>query len=1098
MRHRAATAYAAALLAAARHVAAQQGPHDMYWEDSMAADGVQLCPGGRAWDLGLERCEACPPGKQSRDNSTMPCSFCPQTLMPNSNQSGCVCQPLHFNVWTSSIGSHNELLECTPCASVLVALAQGEEATDNANIGKQPCLPCVDMNSPSCTMGSCECAGGPKGDARLCPGDGYWLEYTKGEIGADFDPGEDMPEDKSDRSSSFEMLECSLPVGGGQSRCLHWSRCLEAADTGPEADDPNEVARAEEAGLDAVYVSDREFEEWKRKNPERAEQPQCGGQTVEAWAPHKAPKLQDSLDLFDGPDYRHDKVVAGGPNCCMPGYTGRICEECVYPMLKIDGHCIPCSEPNYWRMVFGTFTTLIFIFWIMRKSVLPFEDCKGTSTIVIFFVQTVNLIFKDRVPELLENTFNFFELSFYKHTKSSCTWPMGYYMQFFVDLFASPISILGVYFLVLSITYATSHTTELRSYVTQTVESAARVTLVVKTLGKMDTFKVLSTEERHVLARKLSLRWFKAGENILNEGDVPEEEDDKGRVVDQGEFFIITKGEAAVKIRSLHQDDALNHQVRTLEVGDYFGDIALVQDTPRSATVTALDDVECVSLTRHAFLALRETFKENEDFVRLFRAMGGEGRVTSLKDAIKIVKTEDKDDKLQFGANWQEGGAERDSHVKEGDTRVLELSQRKFAVMYKRNRSKDLQKRVHEIEVHINNGSCCGICGRIEQAHAALYDELVGIYHACINPTARRAALLEISIYLYGPLTLQAMQVLFCKNVNDVSYPVREPTIDCSSDLHTKVQYFAGFFIAVVIGGLISTMYIAAGRFYGVLEQDTRKDGLVLAKELCGDRWHSMSREEKRVEIERCGHRLRVQLLGKECFMVSALQMAVKRDCAQWYPQWHLFRRTLLNVAYMSGLARGGKMAFFEIDWRVFVMVVLCLSSTLQYHFRPFRDDEEDRLEMWGLQFMMIMVVTDFGNEYSSQSGGGAYVSLFVAIFLTLVFLGVAINDFITDTRRMKHSKTEWQQIRRWYDHDQLNAENVQKMQHKVQEEEAQRLKDKENKSKFMSPWEPNYHKKVEEYAKYSNPMAEVEEEYKISPKAGDDDDDDDDDNDPE
>jgi hypothetical protein len=218
----------------------------------MAADGVQLCPGGRAWDLGLERCEACPPGKQSRDNSTMPCSFCPQTLMPNSNQSGCVCQPLHFNVWTSSIGSHNELLECTPCASVLVALAQGEEATDNANIGKQPCLPCVDMNSPSCTMGSCECAGGPKGDARLCPGDGYWLEYTKGEIGADFDPGEDMPEDKSNRSSSFEMLECSLPVGGGQSRCLHWSRCLEAADTGPEGDDPNEVATSGIAPVGSV------------------------------------------------------------------------------------------------------------------------------------------------------------------------------------------------------------------------------------------------------------------------------------------------------------------------------------------------------------------------------------------------------------------------------------------------------------------------------------------------------------------------------------------------------------------------------------------------------------------------------------------------------------------------------------------------------------------------------------------------------------------------------------------------------------------------------------------------------------------------------
>ena len=1074
MRHRArggsrvARSCGAALLLAAQ-LAAQQDPDDIWWDDSMGVlRGVHYCPGGQAWSSARASCRACPPGKQSRDNSTMPCSFCPQTLMPNSDQSGCVCQPLHFNVWSSSIGAHNELLECTPCADVRVALAQGDEATDDRDTGKIGCRPCVDMASPNCVQGSCECAGGPKGDARLCPGEGYWLEYRdpeRAEVGATFNAAEDMP---AEPSRAFEMLECSSPVGGNQSRCLHWSRCLAVADTGEEDSDPPEVKRAADAGLPSHYVSDREHSLWKAAQPAGAvEVNKCGGQSIDDWAPHRAAGLMSSLSLFDGAVVRSNRVE-GGPNCCLPGYTGRICEECIYPMLKIDGHCIKCRGPNYFRMFSGTGLTLVFIMWMMRKSVLAFEDCAGTSTIVIFFLQTVNLLFKDRVPELVENFGNTFDLSFFRHTKSSCTLPMGYYMQFFVDLFASPVSMLGVYLGVLTITYATSHSTELRSYVTQTVESAARVTLVVKTLGKMDTFKMLSTEDRHVLARKLSLRWFKAGEDILTEGDVPEQEDDKGHVRDRGEFYIVTKGEAAVKIRSLHHDDKLNHHVRSQEVGSFFGDIALTQDTPRTATVTALENVECMSLTRHAFIELRETFQGNEDFVDLFKAIGGEGRVKSMKEAASRHRLKAEGHSvLEFGQKWHTGGVQSEGHLHEGDTRVVERSVRRFEVMYKRNRDAKAAKHVHEIEVHIKDGSCCGLCGRLEKANAVLYDELIGIYHACINPDARWAALLEISIYLYGPLTLQAMQVLFCKNVNEVSYPVREPTVNCDSTLHRRVQVFAGCFLVAVVGGVVASMYIAAGRFYGVLEEDTRKDGLVLAKTTCGDRWLTMTREEKRVEIERCGHQLRVQLLGKECFMISALQLAVKRDCAQWYPQWHLLRRTLLNFAYMGGLARGGKMSplFWGVDWRVFVMVILCASSTLQYHYRPFRDDAEDRLEMWGLQFIMIMVVTDFGNENSSS--GTASVSLAVAIMLTLVFLGIAINDFVTDSRRTTHSKTEWEQIRHWYDHDELNAETYRAMRSAVEEDDKRKRLEQEK----------------EQQRTYSNPL-ELEE-YAISPGGG-------------
>ena len=237
----------------------QQDPDDTWWEDSM---GSHYCPGGQAWSTTREACVACPEGKQSRHNSTMPCSFCPQTLRPNSNQSGCVCQPLHFNTWERSAGAHNELLQCTPCADVLVALAEGDESDEaRAGVGKVPCLPCADASSSSCSEGvHCECAGGPKGEARLCPVDGFWLEY-RGQLPAPtaaFDTDEEMPTDRQTRAAMFEMLECKVPRVGASTKCLHWSRCLAEADTGQEDDDPPEVQRALDAGISSVYVSDHE------------------------------------------------------------------------------------------------------------------------------------------------------------------------------------------------------------------------------------------------------------------------------------------------------------------------------------------------------------------------------------------------------------------------------------------------------------------------------------------------------------------------------------------------------------------------------------------------------------------------------------------------------------------------------------------------------------------------------------------------------------------------------------------------------------------------------------------------------------------------
>ena len=64
------------------------------------------------------------------------------------------------------------------------------------------------------------------------------------------------------------------------------------------------------------------------------------------------------------------------------------------------------------------------------------------------------------------------------------------------------------------------------------------------------------------------------------------------------EFFVIIDGTASVA-----QD---GDQVNDLGPGDFFGEVALVKDTPRTATVTATSQVRALVITRQNFKRLIE------------------------------------------------------------------------------------------------------------------------------------------------------------------------------------------------------------------------------------------------------------------------------------------------------------------------------------------------------------------------------------------------------------------------------------------------------------------------------------------------------------
>jgi CRP-like cAMP-binding protein len=61
------------------------------------------------------------------------------------------------------------------------------------------------------------------------------------------------------------------------------------------------------------------------------------------------------------------------------------------------------------------------------------------------------------------------------------------------------------------------------------------------------------------------------------------------------EFFVIADGSVDVEV-----DGELR---RTEHAGDFFGEIALLRDVPRTATITAIEPVSALVIDRDQFLA---------------------------------------------------------------------------------------------------------------------------------------------------------------------------------------------------------------------------------------------------------------------------------------------------------------------------------------------------------------------------------------------------------------------------------------------------------------------------------------------------------------
>lgn len=109
----------------------------------------------------------------------------------------------------------------------------------------------------------------------------------------------------------------------------------------------------------------------------------------------------------------------------------------------------------------------------------------------------------------------------------------------------------------------------------------------VESLQRSPLFSELSRRELGRVARTMSERTFPPGTVVSSEGEVGVG------------FFIISEGEASVVVGG--------EEVRRLGPGEHFGEIALIVESARTATVTAETELRCHVMASWEFRKLVES-----------------------------------------------------------------------------------------------------------------------------------------------------------------------------------------------------------------------------------------------------------------------------------------------------------------------------------------------------------------------------------------------------------------------------------------------------------------------------------------------------------
>jgi CRP-like cAMP-binding protein len=110
----------------------------------------------------------------------------------------------------------------------------------------------------------------------------------------------------------------------------------------------------------------------------------------------------------------------------------------------------------------------------------------------------------------------------------------------------------------------------------------------VSFIDKIPLFSGLNNRQKKQLSRRFITRTYKAGDSIVTQG--------KGGAG----LFTIVSGHAEAVVESADGDKTV---VNRFGPTDFFGEIALLDDGPRTASVVATEDTDCLILSRADFIS---------------------------------------------------------------------------------------------------------------------------------------------------------------------------------------------------------------------------------------------------------------------------------------------------------------------------------------------------------------------------------------------------------------------------------------------------------------------------------------------------------------
>lgn len=139
-----------------------------------------------------------------------------------------------------------------------------------------------------------------------------------------------------------------------------------------------------------------------------------------------------------------------------------------------------------------------------------------------------------------------------------------------------------------------------------TVENFYRQRVLDRVLAMTPVFEDVPEDARMALAEKFNIRSFVAGDVVVQEGAPGDS------------FFLIRSGHVEVStgdIRNGGQQIALG----VMGEGAFFGEVALLTDKPRTATVVAKDNLELMELTREDFNAIALELPSVRNVIELYQ-----------------------------------------------------------------------------------------------------------------------------------------------------------------------------------------------------------------------------------------------------------------------------------------------------------------------------------------------------------------------------------------------------------------------------------------------------------------------------------------------